>query len=231
MTWKFPFLSVLLGVQRNRRAGKQLAGKKRSWSTRTWAAHCSAWRASSRSLMAFWWSKTEVPNGKMWIKRFLLGFKANHQMLDSHTGVLIHSLFKVVELLFVFVCLFVSYLGWTLPGSPLLGWEDCALQQLGATWALQFRLRQTNVCTSNMNAGYLPVSGPLDFRLVIQVLLRPCMIFNACIHRRHPCLTPLAEGRGFELATFWFWVERTSTVSPNPLRTGLVFLWKTWVLG
>ena len=40
---------------------------------------------------------------------------------------------------------------------------------------------------------YLSVSGPLDFRLVIQVLLRPCMILNACVHRRHPCLTSLAE--------------------------------------
>ena len=32
--------------------------------------------------------------------------------------------------------------------------------------------------------------------------LRPCMILNACVHRRLPCLTPLAEGGGFELATF-----------------------------
>ena len=34
---------------------------------------------------------------------------------------------------------------------------------------------------------------------VIQVLLRPCMILNACVHRRHPCLTPLAEGGEIEL--------------------------------
>ena len=40
---------------------------------------------------------------------------------------------------------------------------------------------------------YLYVSGPLDFRLVIQVLTHPCMILNACVHRRHPCLTSLAE--------------------------------------
>ena len=40
---------------------------------------------------------------------------------------------------------------------------------------------------------YLYVSRPLDFRLVIQVLKHPCMILNACVHRRHPCLTSLAE--------------------------------------
>ena len=44
-----------------------------------------------------------------------------------------------------------------------------------------------------MRAGYLPVSGPLDFRLVIQVLLSPRMILNACVRRLHPCLTSLAE--------------------------------------
>ena len=44
-----------------------------------------------------------------------------------------------------------------------------------------------------MHAGYLPVSGPLDFRLVIQVLLSPRMILNACVRRLHPCLTSLAE--------------------------------------
>ena len=36
----------------------------------------------------------------------------------------------------------------------------------------------------------LYVSGPLNFRLVIQVLLRPCMILIACIHRRHSCNVP-----------------------------------------
>ena len=30
---------------------------------------------------------------------------------------------------------------------------------------------------------YLSLSGPLDFCLVIQVLLNPCMILNACVHR------------------------------------------------
>ena len=44
-----------------------------------------------------------------------------------------------------------------------------------------------------MYAGYLPVSGPLDFRLVIQVLLSPRMFLNACVRRLHPCLTSLAE--------------------------------------
>ena len=34
-----------------------------------------------------------------------------------------------------------------------------------------------------MNAGYLPVSGPLNFRLVIRVLLSPRMFLNACIRR------------------------------------------------
>ena len=49
------------------------------------------------------------------------------------------------------------------------------------------------VCRSHMYAGYLPVSGPLDFRLVIQVLLSPRMFLNACVRRLHPCLTSLAE--------------------------------------
>ena len=40
---------------------------------------------------------------------------------------------------------------------------------------------------------YLYVSRPLDFCLVIQVLTHPCMILNACVHRRYPCLTSLAE--------------------------------------
>ena len=43
-----------------------------------------------------------------------------------------------------------------------------------------------------MNAGHLPVSGPLDFCLVIQVLLSLRMILNACVRRLHPCLTSLA---------------------------------------
>ena len=36
---------------------------------------------------------------------------------------------------------------------------------------------------------YLYVSGPLIFRLVIQVHLSPCMVLNACVRRLHPCLT------------------------------------------
>ena len=43
---------------------------------------------------------------------------------------------------------------------------------------------------------HLSVSGPLDFRLVIQVLLRPCMILNACVHRRHPQFNVPRGGRG-----------------------------------
>ena len=53
--------------------------------------------------------------------------------------------------------------------------------------------------SQHFSACYLPGSGPLDCRLVIQVLLRLCMILNACVHRRHPCLTPLAEGGEIEL--------------------------------
>ena len=37
-----------------------------------------------------------------------------------------------------------------------------------------------------MCVPYLYVSGPLDFRLVIQVLLSPHMILNACVRRLHP---------------------------------------------
>ena len=40
---------------------------------------------------------------------------------------------------------------------------------------------------------HLSVSGPLDFRLVIQVLLCLCMNLNACVHKWHPCLKYLAE--------------------------------------
>ena len=83
--------------------------------------------------------------------------------------------------------------GLNTPRITLLGWEACVLQHLCATWAPQFRLRRSSVCRSHMHAGYLPVSGPLDFRLVIQVLLSPRMILNACVRRLHPCLTSLAE--------------------------------------
>ena len=44
-----------------------------------------------------------------------------------------------------------------------------------------------------VRAYYLSVAGPLDFRLVIQVLLSPHMILNACVCRLHPCFTSLAE--------------------------------------
>ena len=36
-------------------------------------------------------------------------------------------------------------------------------------------------------------TGPLDFRLVVRVLLSPLMLLNACECRLHPCLTSLAE--------------------------------------
>ena len=86
------------------------------------------------------------------------------------------SIEKWLFCLFLFVC---REPGLNTPRITLYGWEACVLQPLCATWAPQFRLRQASVCRSHMNAGYLPVSGPLDFRLVIQVLLSPRMILNA----------------------------------------------------
>ena len=47
-----------------------------------------------------------------------------------------------------------------------------------------------------MFAWYVSVSGPLDFHLVIQVILSPRMFLNACVRRLHPCLTSLAEDGG-----------------------------------
>ena len=79
------------------------------------------------------------------------------------------SRLKVI-IMIIFVCLFVCLFGTWAEHS-----EDHPL--LGATWALQFRLRQASVCRSHMHAGYLPVSGPPDFRFVIQVVLSPRMIF------------------------------------------------------
>ena len=38
------------------------------------------------------------------------------------------------------------------------------------------------------------LSGPLDFRLVIQVLFKAAQ--SACMHRLHPCLMSLAEDGG-----------------------------------
>ena len=37
------------------------------------------------------------------------------------------------------------------------------------------------------------VFGPLDFRLVIQIILSQCMNLNACVHTRYICLTSVAE--------------------------------------
>ena len=68
------------------------------------------------------------------------------------------------------------------------GYTYATVFQFARPQAAAFRLRGVCACRH-----YLSVSGPLDFRLVIQVLLRPCMILNACVHRRHPCLTSLAE--------------------------------------
>ena len=51
-----------------------------------------------------------------------------------------------------------------------------------------------------MYAGYLPVSGPLDFRLVIQVLLSPRMFLNACVRRLDLGLTShLNDGFVFDV--------------------------------
>ena len=57
--------------------------------------------------------------------------------------------------------------------------------------AATFRLRGVCACRHDLS-----VSGPLDFRLVIQVLLSPRMILNACVRRLHLCLTSLAEDGG-----------------------------------
>ena len=67
----------------------------------------------------------------------------------------------------------------------------CDRFQFARPWAATFRFRGVCACRHDLS-----VSGPLDFRLVIQVLLSPCMILNACVRRLHPCLTSLAEDRG-----------------------------------
>ena len=43
------------------------------------------------------------------------------------------------------------------------------------------------------------VFAPLEFCLVIQDLLRLCMIFKACDHRLHPCLKSLVVERDIEV--------------------------------
>ena len=62
----------------------------------------------------------------------------------------------------------------------------------GCVWARHFLFLTALICCSQpisdfggqcVGAWYLPVSGPLDFRLVIQVLLGPRMILNACVRR------------------------------------------------
>ena len=85
-----------------------------------------------------------------------------------------------------------------------------------------------------MNAGYLPVSGPLDFRLVIQVLLSPYVLkcmrtqtvppFNVPRGRRGtttrvvPISTPahIVPGLVFEPGTFGVGGE-SSTTELHPL--------------
>ena len=52
----------------------------------------------------------------------------------------------------------------------------CDCFQFAGPKAATFLFRGVCACRHNLS-----VSGPLDFRLVIQVLLRPCMILNACV--------------------------------------------------
>ena len=57
----------------------------------------------------------------------------------------------------------------------------CDRFQFARPQAATFRFRGVCACRH-----HLSVSGPLDFRLVIQVLLSPHMILNACVCRLHP---------------------------------------------
>ena len=91
--------------------------------------------------------------------------------------------FCLSVILFVFVC---RVPGLNTPRITLYGWEACVLQPLCATWAPQFWLWQASVCKSRIHAGYLHVPRPLDFCLVIQVLLHPCMILIGWAHRQYP---------------------------------------------
>ena len=91
----------------------------------------------------------------------------------------------------VFVFFAIPLLG--LCVSPFtLGFRHCTLRDSSSL--------KCRVCSQLHSAfvGFrclpcLYVSGPLDFRLVIQVLLSPRMILNACVCRLHPCFTSLAE--------------------------------------
>ena len=71
------------------------------------------------------------------------------------------------------------------------------------------------------------------------------MILNACVHRRHPCLTPLAEGGEIELKYlskgYTRWPGQGSnprpldyefdTLSTGPLRPWMTYKYQTWLVG
>ena len=54
----------------------------------------------------------------------------------------------------------------------------------------------TSDFSSLMHAGYLRVSGPLHLRMVIQVLLSPCMVEMRAYTDCTPSFTSLAEDDG-----------------------------------
>ena len=92
-------------------------------------------------------------------------------------------------MLFFFV---FPLLGLRVSPFTLIGFPHCTLRDSSSP--------KCRVCSQLHSAfvgymclPYLYVSGPLDFRLVIQVLLSPRMFLNACVRRLHPCLTSLAE--------------------------------------
>ena len=61
---------------------------------------------------------------------------------------------------------------------PTLHTEGLQQPEVSSVQPASLRLRWVFMCLP-----YLYVSGPLDFRLVIQVLLGPRMILNACARR------------------------------------------------
>ena len=98
--------------------------------------------------------------------------------------------FTSVVLLFFFFA--IPLLGLRVSPFTLFGFPHCTLRDSSSL--------KCRVCSQLHSAfvgfmclPYLYVSGPLDFRLVIQVLLSPRMFLNACVRRLHPCLTSLAE--------------------------------------
>ena len=79
--------------------------------------------------------------------------------------------FFAIPLLELLVSLFTLWV-------PTLHTEGLQQPEVSSVQPASLRLRWVFMCLS-----YLYVSGPLDFRLVIQVLLGPRMILNACARR------------------------------------------------